>query len=567
MNKHLSMKFIMSTAIIIVVAMGLGIINMWGVKAVNNKSIEIEGYHFEKNELAHEIKQSFIEVVNSLYLHQITERDDLMTQMEAVIDEGLDAINKDIASFKELVDDEEGALINRVDELYESFSFDITGALKYSKINEDDKSLMIIENILQSQIDELSRTIESILEHLQEEISEAQDVQHSIYKRTVVNNIVGLIAVVLIGILSGFAILKKVVNPIKQLDEIIESIKNNEGDLSKRLAVESEDEAGKLVEGINVFIETLEGVIGDIRGASKVLGENIEQVTTQIGQANANMSENSNAIEALSSGMEEMSATAEDIKATTDNIHAEMVESVKVAKEGSEYAKGIKAQAEAIVKETTTSKNDMLQMMEEMSKALTASIEGSKQVEQIDELTNNILSITSQTNLLALNASIEAARAGEAGKGFAVVAEEIRILAENSRETANGIQQISVLVKNAVESLSGSSEQMLQFMNQKVIADYDKFVKNAEQYNADTTYFDDKLKETAISTEKLQGVVQNVAIAVTEISNTLEENTKDVLNMVGNTVELAKAMEKIDGEMKVTEEITNKLDEEVNKFK
>lgn len=206
-------------------------------------------------------------------------------------------------------------------------------------------------------------------------------------------------------------------------------------------------------------------------------------------------------------------------------------------------------------------------MMEEMSAALTASIEGSKQVEQIDELTNNILSITSQTNLLALNASIEAARAGEAGKGFAVVAEEIRVLAENSRETANGIQQISVLVKNAVESLSGSSEEMLQFMNQKVIADYDKFVKNAEQYNADTTYFDDKLKEAAISTQKLQGVVQNVAIAVNEISNTIEESTKDVLNMVSNTVELAKAMETIDGEMKVTEGITNKLDEEVSKFK
>lgn len=571
MNKHLSMKFIMSTAIIIVVAMGLGIINMRGVKAVNDKSIEITRSHFEKNKLAQDMKQSFQEVVNSLYLHQITERDDLMAEMEARIDEGLDAINKDIASFKELGVSHEEALIDKLNELYQAFSYDITGALQYSQINEDDKSLIIIENVLQSQMEELSRTIESILEHIQEEISEAQEVQESIYNRSVVSNIVGIIAVVLIGILSGFTILKKVVNPIKkaneQLDEIIESIKNNEGDLSRRLSIASEDEAGQLVEGINVFIETLEGVIGDIRGASKVLGENIEQVTTQIGQANANMSENSNAIEALSSGMEEMSATAEDIKATTDNIHAEMVESVKVAKEGSEYAKGIKAQAEAIVKETTTSKNDMLQMMEEMSKALTASIEGSKQVEQIDELTNNILNITSQTNLLALNASIEAARAGEAGKGFAVVAEEIRVLAENSRETANGIQQISVLVKNAVESLSGSSEQMLQFMNQKVIADYDKFVKNAEQYNADTTYFDDKLKETAISTEKLQGVVQNVAIAVNEISNTIEESTKDVLNMVSNTVELAKAMETIDGEMKVTEGITNKLDEEVSKFK
>ena len=76
-------------------------------------------------------------------------------------------------------------------------------------------------------------------------------------------------------------------------------------------------------------------------------------------------------------------------------------------------------------------------MVGEIIEKLKKAIDNSRSVEQVENLTNEILSISSQTNLLALNASIEAARAGEAGKGFAVVADEIRKLADSSRETAN----------------------------------------------------------------------------------------------------------------------------------
>ena len=109
-------------------------------------------------------------------------------------------------------------------------------------------------------------------------------------------------------------------------------------------------------------------------------------------------------------------------------------------------------------------------------------LEKSKEVKNINVLTESILQITEQTNLLSLNAAIEAARAGEAGKGFAVVANEIRNLAEDSRNAANKIQSMTMEVIKSVEDLASSSEKVLDFIGTKVIDDYKTMVSIGDQY-------------------------------------------------------------------------------------
>lgn len=151
---------------------------------------------------------------------------------------------------------------------------------------------------------------------------------------------------------------------------------------------------------------------------------------------------------------------------------------------------------------------------------LEKAITDSQRVQEIDTLTEEILAISSQTNLLALNASIEAARAGEAGKGFAVVAEEIRQLADNSRQAVDKIRQVTGSVIQNVAFLSESSEKLLKFMNGKVMEDYRGMTELAEAYQKDAEFYNNISSGLGASSEEMSASMAEInesIVAITEL--------------------------------------------------
>ncbi|MBQ9699776.1 MAG: methyl-accepting chemotaxis protein, partial [Lachnospiraceae bacterium] len=197
---------------------------------------------------------------------------------------------------------------------------------------------------------------------------------------------------------------------------------------------------------------------------------------------------------------------------------------------------------------------------------LAESVEDSKSVDKIRELTDEILGIAGQTNLLALNASIEAARAGEAGKGFAVVAEQIRVLADSSKNTANNIQEISEIVTVAVEKLAKNAENMLKFVDEKVIKDYDGFVEIVDQYHEDAERMNALLDEFANSAASVNSVMESMTQGLNDISITVDETAKGVTEVAENTSDLVNAMSLIKEETVVSQDISKSLSDEVNRF-
>lgn len=268
----------------------------------------------------------------------------------------------------------------------------------------------------------------------------------------------------------------------------------------------------------------------------------------------------------LSAGMEELTATSTSISDQTETVFESMKSMVAQADEGSSLAEEITKRALKLKEDGITSKNSTNELAEEINGALSQSLEKSKDVQRIAGLTSQILEISDQTNLLALNASIEAARAGDAGKGFAVVAEEIRNLADDSRNTANDIQKISIDVLDSVEELAGNATRMIEFIQQVVLPDYDKLVSTGDQYNDDAVSFGRMMQGFAQSAQQLQDTMNGMTNMMKEMAYTVQESSNGIMTVTDNTNGLTTNMSNIQKQITESEKVSARLSEEVGKF-
>lgn len=378
-----------------------------------------------------------------------------------------------------------------------------------------------------------------------------------------------VVGAVMVGIVL-FVVKKTIVNPTRKanaaLEQIVADINADKGDLTSRVPVYTKDEVGQLAEGINGFIEQLQNLMKKIQKASVHLMSSVETVSEGIDGANSNASNVSSVMEQTAADMQEIASTIDQIVTGSNSILERVKEINEKAENGVTLVDEIKVKAQGMYGQTMKSKEDTNKAVLDIKKTLEDAVKESQNVEQINNLTNDILDIASQTNLLALNASIEAARAGEAGRGFAVVAEEIRVLADSSRETAGNIQNISQVVNTAVKKLSSSAEQMLQFINGTVLTDYDGFVDIVHQYQTDAEEMNAIFQEFFKKTGEMAETMQLMNKGINDISVTVDEGAKGISSVAVDTEGLVAALEQMKQEADKNQEISNELKEQVNRF-
>ena len=377
---------------------------------------------------------------------------------------------------------------------------------------------------------------------------------------------VSVLLVIVMGAYAG----KNIVNPVKsahtQLNEMIDSMKADKGDLTRRIEVKSNDEIGQLVAGLNSFIEQLQLLMQKIQSSSHnmlVSAEEVKGSVDESGQVAMNVSATS---QEMAASIEEISATLEQISRGSGEILSRVETMQNSVVSETKHVEEIQKRAQAMNLETAENKNSAQQVFQTVGVTLKEAVDESRSVEKINILTGNILNIAGKTNLLALNASIEAARAGEAGKGFAVVADEIRQLADSSRETASNIQDISQMVTAAVEKLAEEATKMLEFVNGDVIRDYDSFVKIAGQYARDAKETQEILRQFSDQSTDIANTMQDMNQGLRDISVTVDESANGVSAVAEDISVLVGAIAKIKEESDNNQDIARELENEVGRF-
>lgn len=358
-----------------------------------------------------------------------------------------------------------------------------------------------------------------------------------------------------------------VINPLLKIDSLITKTANFDLMDTFKVQGSTKDEMkksfnniirmrfniGDVVKVIKLMVIDLNSKFNDI----ETLSQELKDFTT------ITSSETDN----LYAGMEQTNATLQEITASSKLISDEMFNIKTNAQKGYDSTQDISKRTNVIRSNITTSKDKAIEIYGHVKKDLEEAIEKSKAVDEINTLTESILSIASQTNLLALNAAIEAARAGEAGKGFAVVAEEIRTLAEESSVTANNIKEIANNVNMSIESLTMSSKQILEFIDNKIVCDYDSFINSSEEYRSDTFRINDFMKDFLDISNKVSDAVETIVGSITEISTTVNTGTIGLSNISDKNFQTVEKIDSLKNFIKDNRDTTGKLNKVINRFK
>lgn len=385
--------------------------------------------------------------------------------------------------------------------------------------------------------------------------------------KNVIIEIIVIVLIIAAGLfLSIVRISRKISSISNEVVSMIDNINAGKGDLTVRVRTETRTELWSIVDGINQFIGTLQNIIKDVKDGTYVLTSSADEMTDQIQKASDNITNTSAALQELSASMDTVATTADQITDRLDEVKNAADDIRQEAAQGAQTAISIKNEADEIKVAATQKKENTGAKITELGEVLQISVKDSEKVSQINELTNVILDIASQTNLLALNASIEAARAGEAGKGFAVVAEEISALAENSRQTAGNIQVISNEVTTAVRSLSNNALEVIDFINNTVIADYDAFVDTGDKYEQAAIMMDDMLEKFSDKADNLNTIMDRMADSVESITESVKQSTEAIGLSATNSTEIVGEIQGIDNAMAENNKVTERLNQSTSIF-
>lgn len=570
-NSSMAVKLVAILVLMVAVTMVSNVINYEAMVKMNHSIKDVTDSKVPDLQNAYNIQYSLEAVQKDFYRYLATTkgetshteaRNDYAADREAVADlvqQMYDATEGDgQKQIMQKIYDGVNNVLERMDNAMEKY--------------DDGKSgkVSIEVNVIRVCMEEVNAYITGIQQKSVNEMDEATAQAHATYQ-AVSKVCVGMAAVsILVGLAGILVILIGVVKPMRaatrDLMKMITEIDGGSGDLTAHLKARGNDEIGQMVRGFNQFIDVLRNLIEKIKKGSGELEHTAASVDNGVRAAGDKITGTSATMEQLAASMEEVSATVINITENIESIRKDITVMADKTGEGLERVDSIRQKAEGMKADATASQVSAADMVARISGELSTAIEQSKQVEEINKLTDEILSISSQTNLLALNASIEAARAGEAGKGFAVVADEIRKLADESRNTANGIQNISKMVTESVENLAGNAGKMLDFVNQGVLNDYKGMVESGETYNEDAVQMNEMMQDLQSVAENLRRAANEISEAADGVSNAVNQSAAGVSNAAEYTSELAGHMTGINESVEKNVNIAESLKNEVAGF-
>ncbi|MDO5018913.1 MAG: methyl-accepting chemotaxis protein [Lachnospiraceae bacterium] len=366
------------------------------------------------------------------------------------------------------------------------------------------------------------------------------------------------------ALVTGFVISTGISKTVREMSGGLAKVA--QGDLTQDFATKRQDEFKELTGSLNAMIESMRGLMRDMKQfGSKVTGL-AEDVSDKTGAINTSMQDIARAMDEVAGGVQ---GQAEDTESSNENMisFSENITTVteKTSHMGQTADKAIEAveQGRVIVQELSGKSDTTVSLTRVLVNDIDAVQKNSEEIKSFVDVIN---SIAGQTNLLSLNASIEAARAGEAGRGFAVVAEEIRKLADQSKESGNKIHEIVKKIGETADKTTASAREAESMVNeqaralQETVNVFGMIQDCVGELVEGIRLITQRLEESMLEKDKVENSLQNIA----SVSEEVAASTQEVTATLGEQVSVVQTLKE---EVEMLRSDALELDKSIEKFK
>lgn len=348
---------------------------------------------------------------------------------------------------------------------------------------------------------------------------------------------VGIMAFLLIlAIAFAVKLSSNLTKPIKKIQGLAERLSNY--DFSENIELKDKTELGKTAEALNLAQNNIKELIRSISENAADLTASSEELSALTHEVKEKVVDMNTATKEIVENMSESSESANQVNECMKEVSISVDELSSKSTDGSGISINFKDKSLKLKNETTSALDNTRNIYETKEGNILKALKDGEVVQEISKMVQAISEIAEQTNLLSLNAAIEAARAGEEGKGFAVVAEEVRTLAEESSTSASSIQETVGKVQKAFEELSHNSNDVLKFINEDIIKNFNEFISSGEYYYDNAEKISNISEDIAAMSEELNASVEEINAmiqAMAENSEKSAENSNRILEGISET--------------------------------
>ncbi len=519
----LQQRLIFPIALLGLVALLSNVLAVFSINNVNSNAGTIADEYMASEARLEEIRRSMMDIHRLALSHIVAQDHATMIKLVQEIKASEAELDEKLADYEIYVAPEDAQTYGSLLEEYGDFKHSLVGLVCASASSKTQEAYGMANGDVAAYSKATENNIDALYHSVSEKTRVARERLSSVYVSSLITSVVTLTLGIVLVAAAFRSIRKSVIGPIRGAMNMLQ-------DSSERLS----------------------GVVGDVRGRTQSSDESVQSL--------------SGLTIALSSTLEEISGSASSIRTSAAGTQDDVAGMADECAAITAYSFDMRGRAEAVEASAREQIESIRARTEEILSVLDEAIKKSQSVKQVNALTKDILSISTSTELIALNASLEAARAGAAGKGFAAVAREIRQLADACSGTANHINEVNKVVTGAVEYLSASAQEMVDYLSNSILSQFEQSARSGQQYREDAVYVENSIEAFNSRVERLRTVMDEIAGSISGISDAIDSAASGVNGAAGSTRSLVDDMAEITTRMQTNQEIVGDLQKQVEVF-